>query len=219
MSPATSNPYATLSPALVLVIDDDQVLSQAMSSLLRSAGHVVQAFTNPLEMLSHPASPSAACVILDVRLQGFNGLDVPAQMSRSGLEVPVVFITGYGDIPMSVRAMKAGAVDFLAKPFRHQDLLDSVEQAVARHREGMEKRHRLAELDGRLNSLTPRERQVMIGVVDGLLNKQIAGNLEISEVTVKMHRAAAMRKMCVKRVADLIKAGQMLKLSQAPARF
>lgn len=219
MSLATSPADDHASPALILVIDDDNVLRQALSSLLRSAGHTVEAFANPLEMLSHPAARTAACVILDIRLQGFNGLDVYAQMARSGIDVPVVFITGYGDIPMSVRAMKAGAVDFLAKPFRHQDLLDSVGQAVSRHRKGMEKRGHLADLDARLNSLTPRERQVMIGVVDGLLNKQIAGNLEISEVTVKMHRAAAMRKMCVKRVADLIKAGQTLKLSQAPARF
>lgn len=200
-------------PPAVLVVDDDKILRQALASLLRSAGHCVEEFGNPIAMLAHPVTKSAACVILDIRLQGYNGLDVHSRMAASGIDVPVVFITGHGDIPMSVRAMKAGAVDFLPKPFKHEDLLNAVDRALELHQEGFEKRRHFSCLQARLSTLTPRENQVMVGVIKGLLNKQIAWNLGISEITVKMHRASVMRKMSVVRVADLVRAGEILGLS------
>lgn len=215
MSLSISETCTTPPPPTVLVVDDDKVLRQALSSLLRSVGHSVEEFENPMAMLAHPVTKSAACVILDVRLQGYNGLDVHLRMSESGIDIPVVFITGHGDIPMSVRAMKAGAVDFLPKPFRNQDLLDAVQRSVALYQEGFEKRRHFQCLEARLRNLTPRENQVMLGVINGLMNKQIAGKLGISEITVKMHRASVMRKMSVDRVADLVRAGQMLGLSQS----
>lgn len=203
-------PGKTVPPSIVLVVDDDKVVRQALGSLLRSVGHSIEEFGNPMEMLAHPATSLAACVILDVRLQGYNGLDVHLQMSKLGLDIPVIFITGHGDIPMSVRAMKAGAVDFFAKPFKHQDLLDSVAKAVELHQEGLKKRSHLKLLIERLNSLTPREKQVMSGVIKGLMNKQIAGSLAISEITVKMHRASVMRKMGVDTLAGLVRAGRLV---------
>ena len=205
-------PNETLPASIVLVVDDDKVLRQALGSLLKSVDHSILEFGNPMEMLAHPATSSAACVILDVRLQGFNGLDVHLQMCESGIDIPVIFITGHGDIPMSVRAMKAGAVDFFAKPFNHQDLLDSVAKAVERHQEGLKKRYQLKLLTECLNSLTPREKQVMTGVINGLMNKQIAGSLNISEITVKMHRASVMRKMGVTSIASLVRAARLVGL-------
>ncbi|MBD8123632.1 response regulator transcription factor [Pseudomonas lutea] len=213
MSISILETFTTLPPPTVLVVDDDKVLRQAISSLLRSVGHSVEGFENPMAMLAHPATKSAACVILDIRLQGYNGLDVHLRMSESGIDVPAVFITGHGDIPMSVRAMKAGAVDFLPKPFKHEDLLNAVDRALELHQEGFEKRRHFSCLQARLSTLTPRENQVMVGVITGLLNKQIAWNLGISEITVKMHRASVMRKMSVVRVADLVRAGEILGLS------
>lgn len=212
MSLAISDTCKIPTSPTVLVVDDDEVVRQALGSLLRSVGHLVEEFQSPMAMLAHPVTKSAACVILDVRLQGYNGLDVHVRMSESGIDVPVVFITGHGDIPMSVRAMKAGAVDFLPKPFRHQELLDAAQRAVALYQDGFEKRRHFRCLEARMGSLTPRENQVMLGVIAGLMNKQIAGNLGISEITVKMHRASVMRKMSVERVADLIRSGEMLGL-------
>ncbi|WP_150731963.1 response regulator transcription factor [Pseudomonas fluorescens] len=199
--------------SIVLVVDDDDVVRRALSSLLRSVGYSVEEFAHPSEMLVHPSARVAGCMILDVRLQGCSGFDVQAQMSESGILMPIIFMTGHGDIPMSVKAMKAGAVDFFSKPFNQQDLLDSVAGALATYRRDFKRLKDLRDLRERFDSLTPREKQVMHGVTQGLLNKQIAGDLRISEVTVKLHRANTMRKMSAATNADLIRAGQELSLT------
>jgi FixJ family two-component response regulator len=208
-----TQPPVTAQPPIVFVVDDDEVLRHALGSLLRSVGYDVREFSNPQEMIEHPLADAAGCLLLDVRLQGYSGFDVQLQLSESGSGMPIIFMTGHGDIPMSVRAMKAGAVDFFAKPFRQQDLLDSVAKALEAHRQCVEKQQHLQSLRKRFECLTPREKQVMTGVISGLLNKQIAGDLEISEITVKLHRANTMRKMCVATLADLVRAGQQLQLS------
>jgi FixJ family two-component response regulator len=202
-----------LDHSIVMVVDDDEVLRRALSSLLRSVGYCVEEFANPMEMLVHPLARVAGCMILDVRLQGCSGFDVQKQMSESGILMPIIFMTGHGDIPMSVKAMKAGAVDFFPKPFNQQDLLDSVAKALAGYRKDFMKRQELCDLRERYEGLTPREKQVMRGVAQGLLNKQIAAELGISEVTVKLHRANTMRKMFTTTIADLVRAGQALSLS------
>jgi len=213
MGTAKAAKPATVEAPVVFVVDDDDVLRGALGSLLRSVGYTVAEFSSPQDMLDHPLADSAGCLLLDVRLQGYSGFDVQLALSESGSGMPIIFMTGHGDIPMSVRAMKAGAVDFFAKPFRQQDLLDSVARAVEDHRQRVEKQRNLQLMRHRFESLTPREKQVMRGVVDGLLNKQIAGNLEISEITVKLHRANTMRKMGVGTLADLVRAGRQLALS------
>lgn len=206
MSPATKAP-------IVFVVDDDEVLCGAVASLLRSVGYQVNEFSNPQAMLAHPLAKVAGCLILDVRLRGQSGFDVQAQLTESGIDVPVIFMTGHGDVPMSVRAMKAGAVDFFAKPFRQQDLLDSVASALDVYRLSLEKNQRLESLRARFELLTPREKQVMCGVVHGLLNKQIASDLDLCEITVKQHRANMMRKMRFPNLASLVRAGYDLKLA------
>lgn len=217
MSVTSQKSYTVVSPPLVFVVDDDDVLRPALGSLLRSVGHSVQEFADPMDMLNHPSVRSAACVVLDVRLHGHSGLDVHARMAALGLEMPVIFITGHGDIPMSVRAMKAGAVDFFSKPFRHQELLDAISNAVSLNAERIERRNQLEGLQELFGSLTAREKQVMTGVTNGLMNKQIAWELAISEVTVKMHRSSVMRKMHAATAAELIRAGQQLQSLSAPA--
>lgn len=197
----------------VFVVDDDEVLCGAVASLLRSVGYQVKEFSTPEAMLAHPLAKVAGCLILDVRLRGQSGFDVQQQLSDAGIGMPIIFMTGHGDVPMSVRAMKAGAADFFAKPFRQQDLLDAVAKALESHQLSLEKSHRLDTLRSRFELLTPREKQVMCGVVHGLLNKQIAGDLELCEITVKQHRANMMRKMRTSNLATLVRAGYDLKLS------
>lgn len=210
MNHASSRLRSSDSASTILVVDDDHVFRGAVSSLLRSVGHTVQEFSNPLDMLAHPQARAAHCMILDVRLQGHSGLEVQTQMTALGMCLPIIFMTGHGDVPMSVKAMKAGAVDFFSKPFNHQDFLDSVSKAVSHYREDLEKREQMQSLHEHFSRLTNRERQVMEGVVDGLLNKQIANNLNISEITVKVHRANTMRKMGVTTLADLVRVSQLL---------
>lgn len=196
--------------ALVVVVDDDDGLRAALSSLFRSLDMRVELFSSAAELLRFGFPPIPTCLVLDVRLRGINGLDLQTQLTREGIDVPIVFMTGHGDIPMTVQAMKAGAADFLAKPFREQDLLDAVSAALRTDRERRDTALRDAELRQRYEALTPREREVMGMAASGLMNKQIAGEIGLSQVTVKIHRGQAMRKMRARTFADLVRMAQAL---------
>jgi len=206
------NQSASTSPAkpVVYIVDDDPALREALDSLLRSVGLQVVGYASAVEFQQRAALAAPACLLLDVRLQGMSGLDVQAELVRSGVDMPVILMTGHGDIPMSVRAMKAGAVDFLTKPFREQDLLDAVAAAHEKDRHQLAQRQARSGLQARYASLTPRESEVMWLAVSGLLNKQIAGELGTSEVTVKIHRGHAMKKMQARSFADLVRMSQAL---------
>jgi len=199
---------------MVYIVDDDESLRDALDSLLRSVGLQVRCFASAAEFLQRPLLDMPSCLLLDVRLQGISGLDFQAELARSGVTMPVILMTGHGDIPMSVRAMKAGAVDFLTKPFRDQDLLDAVAVAHDKDRRQLAERHASSGLQARFASLTPRETEVMWLAASGLLNKQIAGQLGTSEVTVKIHRGNAMRKMQARTFADLVRMAQALEPSR-----
>jgi RNA polymerase sigma factor (sigma-70 family) len=195
----------TESEAIVYVIDDDAQTRDALKNLMRSVGLHVEVFASAQDFLRSKRPDVPACLVLDVRLRGLSGLDLQKRMAEAKIEVPIIFITGYGDIPMTVQAMKAGAVEFLTKPFRNQELLDAIQQALERDRSTREQRAKNEELHTRYDSLTPREREVMTLVVAGLLNKQIAGELGTSETTVKNHRHQIMEKMGADSLAELVK--------------
>jgi FixJ family two-component response regulator len=199
---------------LIHIVDDDLSLRRVLESLFRSVGLECRTFSNVQEFLDVHQPDQPGCLVLDVRLPGINGLDFQAQLDRYGVSLPVIMITGYGDIPISVRAMKAGAVDFLAKPFRDQDMLDAVAIAIARDREARLAKGDLARVQILFATLSPREQQVMAQVTAGRLNKQIAGDLGLSEITVKIHRGSVMRKMGVRTLADLVRLGETLKSMQ-----
>jgi len=202
---------STESP-IVFVVDDHRSVREGVTSLLASIGLRAQTFRTAEEFL-HAARPDApACVVLDVRLPGLSGLDVQQLMVRTGRAIPIVFITGHGDVPMSVEAMKSGAVEFLLKPFRDQQLLDAIQRALARDRFERQRLADEAPLRRRYDSLTPREREVMAHVVTGQLNKQIAAELRMSEVTVKVHRSRLMQKMNVASLPELVRAADRLAL-------
>ena len=194
----------------VFVVDDDASVREAVRSLLRSVGLLVETFGTAQEFLSNPRNGAPGCLVLDVRLPGIGGLELQHQLAERNLHIPIIFITGHGDIPMSVRAIKAGAVEFLTKPFRDQDLLDAVQQAIDQDRRARQQRAEIAELRQRYDGLSPREREVMELVVRGLPNKQIAGTLGTSEATVKLHRGRSMQKMQAASLADLIRMAEKL---------
>ncbi|MYN06153.1 response regulator transcription factor [Pseudoduganella aquatica] len=199
----------------VYIVDDDAPLRAAISSLLRSVGLRVFDFGSVPQFLAHQREEAASCLLLDVRLQGISGLEFQAELNRDGVSLPVVFMTGHGDIPMSVRAMKAGALDFLAKPFRDQDLIDAVNSALEVDRGRRQHNQAQHALQACYQSLTPREREIMALAASGLMNKQIAGQVGTSEITVKIHRGNAMRKMQARTFADLVRMAEALGIDTA----
>jgi len=196
--------------AIVFVVDDDPSMRATLSDVMRSVGLEVQTFKSAQEFLGSELPDAPGCLVLDVRLPGQSGLDFQRTLADSGIDLPVVFITGHGDVPMTVRAMKAGAVDFLIKPFRDQDLLDAVHVAIKRDRVRRQDATRLVDLRERFQSLTQRERDVMALVVLGRLNKQIAAELGVAEVTVKAHRSQTMHKMGADSLAELVRIADQL---------
>ncbi len=198
--------------SIVFVIDDDASVRQALQSLMRSVGLEVQTFASTTEFLSAKVSDVASCLVLDVRLPGGSGLDFQGELAKAQIDIPIIFITGHGDIPMSVRAMKAGAVEFLTKPFRDQELLDAIQVALDGDRKRREHAMAVSNLRTLYESLTPREREVMALVTAGLMNKQIAAQLKVSEVTVKVHRGNAMEKMRARSLAELVRMADVLGL-------
>lgn len=210
---ATEPARPPAAPPTVFVVDDDSDLRDALSGLLRSVDLPCLSFGSVTDFLAAPRPPGGGCLVVDVRLPGVSGLDFQDQMSALGIDLPIILMTGHGDIPMSVRAMKAGAVDFLAKPFREQDLLDAIAAALARDSHQRSAHAALDGLKGDYETLTPREREVMAQVTAGLLNKQVAGNLGLSEITVKIHRGQVMRKMKARSLADLVRSAEALGIS------
>jgi FixJ family two-component response regulator len=219
MNTRSAAPPGNSGPGLpvVLVVDDDPSLRDALSSLFRSVGIRAELFGSAPELLSSRLPDVPSCLVLDIRLPEVSGLDFQNQLANAGIHLPIIFMTGHGDIPMSVRAMKAGAVDFLTKPFRDQDMLDAVTVALERDRQRREDDRALAELQALQRSLTAREREVMAFVASGLMNKQIAGEMNLSEITVKIHRGRLMKKMGARSLADLVKMAGTLGI-QAPKK-
>jgi len=196
--------------SIVFIIDDDPSMRASLKSLFRSVGHVVQAFASTHDFLRSKRPDAPGCLVLDVRLPGQSGLEFQRELAKLEVQLPIVFITGHGDVPMSVTAMKAGAIEFLTKPFRDQDLLDAVHRGLDLDGDRRAESAVLDELRGRFNLLTPREREVMVLVAAGQLNKQIASELDLSEITVKVHRAQVMRKMQAKSLPDLVRIADRL---------
>jgi FixJ family two-component response regulator len=202
----------------VIVVDDDPGIQEALCGLLRSVGLRVRALASVPEFLHEGRPDGPTCLVLDVRLPGRSGLDFQRELTAADIHLPVIFITGYGDIPMSVQAMKGGAIEFLTKPFRDQELLDAIHQGLARDRAWLQNEKATAVLRTRFDTLSPREREVMALVVTGRLNKQIAADIGISEITVKVHRSHVMRKMKASSLPDLARMADRLKLTDGKTR-
>jgi FixJ family two-component response regulator len=209
-------PIETNDRAVVHVVDDDASVRTALESLFDSVGLATRTYGAARDFLSASLSDTPGCIVIDIRLPDMNGLEFQAQLTQTGVRLPVVMITGYGDIPMSVRAMKRGAVDFLPKPFRDQDMLDAVMAAIGRDRQRRAADSDLSQMRERFDALSARERQVMLLVTAGNMNKQVAGELGISEITVKIHRGSAMRKMGARTLADLVRMAEALKPKPPP---
>lgn len=199
---------------IVFVVDDDPLVRDSVADLLAAVGFAAQTYGSATEFIRAKRPDASACLILDVELPDLSGLDLQTDLTKSGVEVPIIFLTGHGDIPKSVRAMKAGAVEFLTKPFRTEELVDAVRQALVRDGDLRKQRSETLELRERLGTLTPRERQVLALVVSGLLNKQIAGELGTTELTIKVHRGRVMHKMNAASLADLVRMAEKLKISR-----
>ena len=206
-------PAASEEP-VVFVVDDDESMREALRSLLRSVSLRVETFGSAADLLRSKLPNVASCLVLDVRLPGVSGLDFQAELAKANIRIPIIFMTGHGDIPMSVQAMKAGAVDFLTKPCRDQDMRDAVAAALERDRNRRKDERQLSDLRARFEALTEREREVMGLVTAGLMNKQIAGELGLSEITVKIHRGHVMRKMAARSLADLVRMAEVISVRQ-----
>jgi FixJ family two-component response regulator len=200
---------------LVLIVEDDELIREALSNLFASIGLQVEMFGSATEILQSTLPDVASCLVLDIRLPGMSGLDFQGELAKANIHIPVIFMTGHGDIPMSVRAMKGGAVDFLTKPFRDQDMLDAVTVAIERDRKRREADRIVANLQTHFQTLTPREREILAFVSSGLMNKQIAAELGLAEITVKIHRGHIMKKMDAKSLADLLRKAETLGVRRA----
>jgi FixJ family two-component response regulator len=200
-------------PSIVFVVDDDASIRDALKSLIRSVGLKVELFGSPREFLQAKRPNAPSCLVLDVRLPGESGLDLQRELAAANIHIPIIFITGHGDIPMSVKAMKAGAVEFLTKPFRDQDLLDAIQVALERDRAGRQRQVETAMLRERLQLLTPREREVLPLIVSGLQNKQVAAEIGTTEATVKVHRSQLMRKMGADSLPELVRMAEKIGIS------
>ena len=212
---ATPDNATSTEEAIVLIVDDDASVRDALSSLFRSVGLQVVTFGSAHEFLQSKLPNAPSCLILDIRLPRLSGLDFQVELAKADIRIPIIFMTGHGDIAMTVRAMKAGAVDFLTKPFRDQDMLDAVAVAIERDRNRRDKAEAHSSLQALYATLTPRERQVMTLVTAGLMNKQIAAKIGIAEITVKIHRGHIMRKMAAKSLPDLVRMAQLLGVGPA----
>jgi FixJ family two-component response regulator len=202
---------------IVFVVEDDASMRRALNNLFQSVGLEVELFGSASEMLRSQLPDVASCLVLDIRLPGLSGLDFQTELAKANIHIPIIFMTGHGDIPMTVRAMKGGAVDFLTKPFREQDMLDAVRAAIERDRKRREADKIVADLQTRFETLTSREREILAFVTSGLMNKQIAAQLGLAEITVKIHRGHIMRKMGAKSLADLVRRAEALGIASLKA--
>jgi FixJ family two-component response regulator len=208
--PKSSTESVSKKEPLVFIVEDDPSMQRALGNLFQSVGLEIEVFGSASDMLKSKLPDVASCLVLDVRLPGLSGLDFQTELAKANIHIPIIFMSGHGDIPMSVRAMKGGAVDFLTKPFRDQDMLDAVVKAIERDRTRREADKIVASLQSLLDTLTPREREILALVSSGLLNKQIAAELGLAEITVKIHRGHIMKKMAAKSLADLVRKAETL---------
>jgi FixJ family two-component response regulator len=213
--PTSADDLTSAEQPIVLVIDDDESMRRALTNLFQSVGLRVEVFGSAPELLRSKLPDVASCLVLDVRLPGLSGLDFQTDLAKANIHIPIVFMTGHGDIPMSVMAMKAGAVDFLSKPFRQQEMLDAVTVAIERDRKRRKDEKIVSDAQALFETLTPREREVLSLVAGGLMNKQIAADISIAEITVKIHRGHIMKKMGTRSLADLVRITEMLGIRRA----